>query len=245
MPKLRIVLEDVTEEQAELIRNDIAHLSNVRVTIARDPPSLVMPELTPEQQKAFEEEWSKPAVGHITCLPDPTSGSMKFDPGPAIGEHLTDIDAPEMPPGMPILPPGWSQDVNSGMITDDHGQAQGIPLDWSRDATAEVNERYTRFRDELEHLINSFSMENGSDTPDFMLAAFMVDQLMAFDALMQKRDGWYGGSHRKLKGQLEAESAHTEAANAEIERLNRVITRYVTNEPSHTTERLDPTSHPD
>lgn len=234
--KIRLIVDDINDIQAKILKREMSLILGATVTVFMEQPRLEMPELTPEQQKAFEAEWSKPAAGHITWLPDPTSGSMKFDPGTALGEHLTDIDAPEVPPGMPILPPGWSQDVNTGMVTDDHGQAQGIPLDWSRDATAEVNERYTRFRDELEHLINSSSMENGSDTPDFMLAAFMVDQLMAFDALMQKRDGWYGGSHRKLKGQLEAEGAHTEAANAEIERLKQ---------PSHTTELLDPTSHPD
>lgn len=82
-------------------------------------------------------------------------------------------------------------------------------------------DRYTRFRDELQQVINSKSMENGSDTPDFMLAEFLTDALMSFDRLMQRRDSWYGGSHRQLKAQLEAEGAHTEAANAEIDRITK------------------------
>lgn len=49
------------------------------------------------------------------------------------------------------------------------------------------SERYTRFRDALQDLINEHSMENGSDTPDFMLAEFLTDALMSFDRLMQRR----------------------------------------------------------
>lgn len=91
----------------------------------------------------------------------------------------------------------------------------------AEDDPAHPNQRYTRFRDQLQDLINSNSMENGSDTPDFMLAEFLTDALMSFDRLMQRRDGWYGGSHRQLKAQLEAEGAHTAAANDHIDAMQR------------------------
>lgn len=48
------------------------------------------------------------------------------------------------------------------------------------------------FRDELEDLINSHSKENGSNTPDFILAEFLSDCLDAFDRTVAKREKWYG-----------------------------------------------------
>ena len=48
------------------------------------------------------------------------------------------------------------------------------------------------FRKELEHLINCESMENGSNTPDFILADYLTACLAAFDAAVSVREGWYG-----------------------------------------------------
>ncbi len=52
----------------------------------------------------------------------------------------------------------------------------------------------TKFEEELEVLINRHSVENGSNTPDFMLAAYLVDCLKAFDAAVRWRSSWYGNS---------------------------------------------------
>ena len=49
----------------------------------------------------------------------------------------------------------------------------------------------SKFRKDLEGLINSVSMENGSNTPDFILAEFLVDSLEAFDKATKARDKWY------------------------------------------------------
>lgn len=48
------------------------------------------------------------------------------------------------------------------------------------------------FREELQHLINKHSMENGSDTPDFILARFLADVLDTFDSAIDRRERWYG-----------------------------------------------------
>lgn len=48
------------------------------------------------------------------------------------------------------------------------------------------------FREKLEALINHHSMENGSDTPDFILAEFLADSLRAFDKATNARCSWYG-----------------------------------------------------
>ncbi len=47
------------------------------------------------------------------------------------------------------------------------------------------------FRRKLEVLINSHSMENGSDTPDFILAQYLADCLASFDLAVKLRTKWY------------------------------------------------------
>lgn len=45
---------------------------------------------------------------------------------------------------------------------------------------------------ELEALLNRHSRENGSNTPDFVLAEFMLTCLAAFDHASRTREEWYG-----------------------------------------------------
>lgn len=49
----------------------------------------------------------------------------------------------------------------------------------------------TKFRRDLEQLINKYSMENGSNTPDFALADYLMDALDAFDKACNTRTHWY------------------------------------------------------
>lgn len=46
------------------------------------------------------------------------------------------------------------------------------------------------FRSELESLINRFSKENGSNTPDFILAEFLENCLDNFDKAVSARMEW-------------------------------------------------------
>ena len=48
------------------------------------------------------------------------------------------------------------------------------------------------FRKELAKLINKFSKENGSDTPDFILAEYLADCLSAYDNAVTARTEWRG-----------------------------------------------------
>lgn len=48
-----------------------------------------------------------------------------------------------------------------------------------------------RFQQELADLINKYSKENGSDTPDFILAMYLVHCLETFDVVTQLRTDWY------------------------------------------------------
>jgi hypothetical protein len=68
------------------------------------------------------------------------------------------------------------------------------------------------FRKELENLINATSQENGSNTPDFILAEFLIDCLAAFDKASTKREDWYG--HRHSPGQGEYTFSAAEIAIA-------------------------------
>lgn len=47
------------------------------------------------------------------------------------------------------------------------------------------------FRHELEDLINKHNMENSSDTPDFMLADYLINCLETFGEIVKRRDKWY------------------------------------------------------
>jgi len=48
------------------------------------------------------------------------------------------------------------------------------------------------FKKELETLINKHSIENGSDTPDFILAEYLCNCLESFNSVSIQRDNWYG-----------------------------------------------------
>lgn len=47
-------------------------------------------------------------------------------------------------------------------------------------------------REDIASAINRVSAENGSDTPDFVLAEYLVDCLSAFDKAVSRRERWYG-----------------------------------------------------
>lgn len=46
-------------------------------------------------------------------------------------------------------------------------------------------------RSAIEKEINKYSAENGSGTPDFILAQYLIDCLAAFDKATKARESWY------------------------------------------------------
>lgn len=48
------------------------------------------------------------------------------------------------------------------------------------------------FIQSLRDLINSYSIENGSNTPDFILADYMRNCLENFEKSVNRREEWYG-----------------------------------------------------
>ena len=47
-------------------------------------------------------------------------------------------------------------------------------------------------REDIAAVLNSHSVENASDTPDFILAAYLIECLKAFEVATEKRERWYG-----------------------------------------------------
>lgn len=48
------------------------------------------------------------------------------------------------------------------------------------------------FLNELQKLINKYSLENGSNTPDFILAFYLRECLDSFNRAVKHRENWYG-----------------------------------------------------
>lgn len=48
------------------------------------------------------------------------------------------------------------------------------------------------FRLTVEAAINCHSAENGSNTPDFILAEYLIGCLEAYDKATLRRENWYG-----------------------------------------------------
>ena len=47
-------------------------------------------------------------------------------------------------------------------------------------------------REQIEEALNSCSAENMSNTPDFILAQYLINCLDCFDTAVKNRDEWYG-----------------------------------------------------
>lgn len=51
--------------------------------------------------------------------------------------------------------------------------------------------KHTEFRKKLELLINSISVDNKVNTPDFILAEYLTECLQAYDKAVKSRDAWF------------------------------------------------------
>lgn len=77
----------------------------------------------------------------------------------------------------------------------------------------------TTFFAELEALINRHSMENESNTPDFILRNFIAKTLEAFNDATRDRDDWFGGKRSILES--ERSEKWKEAVKEELVELGR------------------------
>jgi len=52
------------------------------------------------------------------------------------------------------------------------------------------------FAEEIGQVVNKYSRENASNTPDYILAMYLERCLEAFDTAVQQRETWYGRDAR-------------------------------------------------
>ncbi len=67
-------------------------------------------------------------------------------------------------------------------------QAEQNPQDCRDNDVAALD----KFEKEIEALINRFSLENGSNTPDFLLAEYLRRCLANWNITTRAREAWYG-----------------------------------------------------
>ena len=59
-----------------------------------------------------------------------------------------------------------------------------------------MDRNISKFETEIESLINRYSQENASNTPDFILAQYLISCLATFNTAVQQRETWYGRDGR-------------------------------------------------
>jgi len=77
----------------------------------------------------------------------------------------------------------WHRSVRGRKIIDDlkHHKGKG---------RLRMPDKRTEFERELERLINKHSMENGSNTPDFLLAEYLMGCLSLYNRVTTRRRRW-------------------------------------------------------
>lgn len=60
-------------------------------------------------------------------------------------------------------------------------------------------EQRSTFEDALRNLLNKYSMENGSDTPDYILAEYLFSCLKVFEKTIRSRNDWYNITKKETK----------------------------------------------
>lgn len=54
-----------------------------------------------------------------------------------------------------------------------------------------LTKKLVEFEKELQHLINKYSLENMSNTPDFILAKYLMQCLFNFNITSNDRETWF------------------------------------------------------
>jgi hypothetical protein len=57
------------------------------------------------------------------------------------------------------------------------------------------------FKKELISLVNKYSIENRSNTPDYLIADYLFHCLLAFETATNRRDKWYGDEKKYVRQQ--------------------------------------------
>lgn len=71
------------------------------------------------------------------------------------------------------------------------------------------------FRTNLSALLNAHCMENGSDTPDFILAQYLTNCLAAFNTATEQRERWYGRKDAPVPADAEPSEPRSDIVTAQ------------------------------
>lgn len=85
----------------------------------------------------------------------------------------------------------WSNVERAGEFNSDAAISVGRNLYDSLHHLGFPNAKPT-FRESLTHIINCHSRESFSNTPDYLLASYLLDCLSAFDRTVNAREAWHG-----------------------------------------------------
>ena len=108
------------------------------------------------------------------------------------GDHLT--------PGMLLtvkVPEGQFESTEVALTLED---IWSLVVDCEVEAGIRAPSQDSSFRSDVESAINRHSMENGSNTPDFILADYLQDCLAAYDRTVSAREKWYGRDPKQIVG---------------------------------------------
>ena len=64
--------------------------------------------------------------------------------------------------------------------------------------TVEERQDYQEIVRDIAHVVNMYSLEQESQTPDYILAEYMLKSLSDLNRLMRDRDYWYNGNYSAL-----------------------------------------------
>ena len=64
--------------------------------------------------------------------------------------------------------------------------------------TVEERQDYHEIVRDIAHVVNKYSLEQESQTPDYILAEYMLKSLSDLNRLMRSRDYWYNGNGAAL-----------------------------------------------
>lgn len=81
----------------------------------------------------------------------------------------------------------WNRYQEIGVLAEDWSDCLATMPDAKIGNTAQES-----FKTQLTRLINHHGLEGGSDTPDFILADFLVQCLATFGVTIAHRESWYG-----------------------------------------------------
>lgn len=77
------------------------------------------------------------------------------------------------------------------LTTPEKSDAADQPASQSDSSCESAKTKESKFRFDLANLLNRYNKESQSNTPDFILASYLIASLTAFNAAVKARADWY------------------------------------------------------